>query len=341
MVEVSGDSSASSLVRELSQTAKKTGDEPFLTSKASFATSGFAALSKSSLSPFSTHNSLSTTANNATPFGSVLWRKNPEDLQTDEVPVERVDHVRTTSSGAKASSTSLGFGMKGPSPFASSTALTPNAFAGATFGSGFGSTFGGTKLSSFAAPFGDAKWGGEGDVVTSFGAPAKDDEDDERSESEEEGLGDAAKEQEGGEVNDKFQQQDGKCPLISSFSEGLVKEKSVDTGEEGEESIFSSTRVNLYSWNGTAWKEGGRGTFKLNVPISKLNEAPSVQKTGRFIMRAHQTYRVLLNTPVFKQMEIGDSKGNEPQGKYVSFAVIEDRKPTPYKIRVRPLRSCI
>lgn len=112
--------------------------------------------------------------------------------------------------------------------------------------------------------------------------------------------------------------------------------KSVDTGEEGEQSIFSSPRVNLYSWNGTAWKEGGRGTFKLNVPISNLNEASNLQKTGRFIMRAHQTYRVLLNTPVFKQMKIGDSKGNEPQGKSLSFAVIEDGKPTPYLIKVRP-----
>lgn len=54
-------------------------------------------------------------------------------------------------------------------------------------------------------------------------------------------------------------------------------------------------------------------------------------------MRAHQTYRVLLNTPVFKQMKIGDSKGNEPQGKSLSFAVIEDGKPTPYLIKVRSL----
>ena len=209
--------------RELSQAANKTGDEPFLTSQASFAKSGFAALSKSSLSPFSTHNTSSTTANNATTFGSVLWRRNPEGLQTDQVQVERVDHVRTASSGATPSSSSLGFGMKGASPFATSAASAPNAFAGATFGSGFGNTFGGAKLRSFAAPVGDAKWGGEGGVVTSFGAPAKDEDDDERSESEEESLGDAAKEQEGGEVNDKFHQQDGKCPVISSTTEGWLK----------------------------------------------------------------------------------------------------------------------
>jgi Ran-binding protein 3 len=51
-------------------------------------------------------------------------------------------------------------------------------------------------------------------------------------------------------------------------------------------------------------------------------------------MRAHQTFRVLLNTPIFKQMKIGDSKGNEPTGKSLSFSVIEKGKPTPYLIRV-------
>lgn len=123
--------------------------------------------------------------------------------------------MASTNPGAATSTPSPGFGMKGSSPFASTSALTPIAFAGTTFGGGFGNTFRGTKLSSFAAPVGDAKWGGEGGEVTSFGAPAKEEEGDERSESEEEGLGDAAKEQEGGEFSDKFQQQDGKCPIAS------------------------------------------------------------------------------------------------------------------------------
>ena len=108
----------------------------------------------------------------------------------------------------------------------------------------------------------------------------------------------------------------------------------VATGEDGEESIFSSPRVNLYFWNGKEWKEGGRGTFKLNVTVAKPDDTRSIQKTGRFIMRAHQTYRVLLNTPIFEQMMFGDSKGNEPTGKSLSFSVIEDGKPIPYLIRV-------
>lgn len=190
----------STLVRE-SQPPNKTGDEPFVTF-------GFALLDPT-ISPFGTLSpSPTTTDNNAKTFGSTTpWRNNTEDLQPEEVPMEKVDQFRNASSRA----TALGFGTKGKSSFPSSSVSNPNAFGGATFGSGFGNAFGGAKLSSFAAPIGDAKWGGGDGLVTSFGAPAKDEEDDERSESEEEGPGDALKEQEGCEVNDKFQQQDSKC----------------------------------------------------------------------------------------------------------------------------------
>lgn len=51
-------------------------------------------------------------------------------------------------------------------------------------------------------------------------------------------------------------------------------------------------------------------------------------------MRAHQTYRVLLNTPIFKQLKIGDKDGNAPRGRVIAFAGIEDGKPIPYQIRV-------
>lgn len=211
----------------MSQPSIKTRDEPFPTSKAAFTTSAFAPLSDSSISPFGILGPLSTTTtNNAKTFGSLLGHKNPEDPNPDEVPVEKLDQVRSASSGVSASSTSPGFGIERSSPFASSSVLTPNAFAGAVFGSGFGNSFGGAKLSSFAAPVGDATWGSGGGVVTSFGAPAKDEEDDERSESEEEGLGDAAKEQEGGEADDKFQQQDGKCPIRPGFLKGCLSEIS-------------------------------------------------------------------------------------------------------------------
>jgi Ran-binding protein 3 len=98
--------------------------------------------------------------------------------------------------------------------------------------------------------------------------------------------------------------------------------------------LFSSSRAGLFSWDGSAWREGGKGLFKLNLSVPGSEASEDYHRSGRFIMRAHQTFRVLLNTPIFKQMKIGDSKGNEPTGKSLSFSVIEKGKPTPYLIRV-------
>lgn len=98
--------------------------------------------------------------------------------------------------------------------------------------------------------------------------------------------------------------------------------------------MFTTNRANLFAFEDGTWKERGRGVFKLNVATAHSDEPNVSHKKGRFIMRAHQTYRVLLNTPVFKQMQIGDSKGKEPPGKQLSLAVIEGGKPTPYLVRV-------
>ena len=58
-------------------------------------------------------------------------------------------------------------------------------------------------------------------------------------------------------------------------------------------------------------------------------------------MRAHQTYRVLLNAPVFKQMSVGDSRGSEPTGKSFAFAVIEEGKPVPHMVKVCGSYRCM
>ena len=107
----------------------------------------------------------------------------------------------------------------------------------------------------------------------------------------------------------------------------------MDTGEEGEESLLTCARAKLYAWEG-GWKERGAGAFKFNVATSYSGVSNEPQKKARFIMRAHQTYRVLLNTPVFKEMNIGDAKGNEPPTKQFFIAVIEGGKVTPYFVRV-------
>ena len=75
--------------------------------------------------------------------------------------------------------------------------------------------------------------------------------------------------------------------------------------------------------------------FKFNVLGQPPDEATKAQRGGRFIMRAHQTYRVLLNEPVFKEMLVGDAKGSEPKSRSFAFAVIEKGKAVPHMIRVR------
>ncbi len=50
-------------------------------------------------------------------------------------------------------------------------------------------------------------------------------------------------------------------------------------------------------------------------------------------MRAHQTFRVLLNAPVLEGMTIGD-RGKEPNGKSFQFAAIEDGKIVPHLLKV-------
>ena len=79
--------------------------------------------------------------------------------------------------------------------------------------------------------------------------------------------------------------------------------------------------------------------FKLNVVVSSENPAEE-QKTGRFIMRAHQTYRVLLNQTIFPHMKVGDRSGNEPSGKAFAFAVLEDGKPIPHMVKVCLTTPC-
>ena len=71
--------------------------------------------------------------------------------------------------------------------------------------------------------------------------------------------------------------------------------------------------------------------------VFKLNKNASEDATGtsaRFIMRAHQTFRVLLNAPVLKSMTVGDAKGNEPEKKSFWFGAIEEGRIVPHFVKV-------
>ena len=301
------------------------------TSTAAFASSGFAALSGSSTSPFGTLGA-KTISINASPFASVI-ASDVQRLGGSEMTSKELKAATNGTFGSAAANTASGFSAIGPPNFSTAGATNLRTFGGSTSGSGFGSGFGGApKLTSFAAPTGDAKWGSDSPEVKRFGAPNQDPEDEESS-----GCGDEAEEtkaEQNEEADGRFQQQGSKFTDISGSQRRITQYLIVETGEDGEETIFSSPRAALFRFDGSSWKEGGRGMFKFNVRGQTSDAATEAQKSGRFIMRAHQTYRVLLNEPVFKDMLVGDAKGNEPKSRSFAFAVIEKGKAVPHMIRV-------
>lgn len=52
------------------------------------------------------------------------------------------------------------------------------------------------------------------------------------------------------------------------------------------------------------------------------------------IMRAEGVYRVILNTPVFKDMNFGGPGGVEPTGKSINLGGLEDGKVVPLLLKV-------
>ncbi|KAI4262499.1 MAG: hypothetical protein L6R42_002324 [Xanthoria sp. 1 TBL-2021] len=273
----------------------------------SFAASGFAAMSGSSTSPFGAFGA---------PTASVFGSKPVSNFGAAGTGNTGVNGVSTSQNNAPSA-----FGAS-PSPFLSSSSMTTGSgfgitgagskstgFGGSVFGSGFGNpTAGAPRLSSFAAPTSDVAIPKSTENKTAFGVQA-DDSGEEDGGSE----GDANPEDtEAGddETDSRFEQQE------------------VETGEAGEESIFMSPRAQLYNFDSGGWKEKGRGVFKLNV-----SESEGARK-ARFIMRANQTFRVLVNQPVFKKMQVGDRQGREPSGKQFSFAVIDQGRPTPHLLKL-------
>lgn len=51
-------------------------------------------------------------------------------------------------------------------------------------------------------------------------------------------------------------------------------------------------------------------------------------------MRTDGVHRLVLNTPVFKDMNVGTHDGQEPSGKTMHLTGLEEGKPTGYQIKV-------
>jgi hypothetical protein len=106
---------------------------------------------------------------------------------------------------------------------------------------------------------------------------------------------------------------------------------TVETGEEEEKTRFSC-KAKLFHFSDGEWKERGLGTFKINV---KEPKDPGKDKiSARMIMRADGVLRVMLNTPIFKGMTVGDVSGEEPKGKQINLLSLDEGRSVPLLLRV-------
>ncbi|KAK1148618.1 hypothetical protein N8T08_008503 [Aspergillus melleus] len=262
------------------------------------------------------------------PFGSL----GASSAKKEEEPKP----AATTSSSAFASSTLAAFSGSEQSPFGSLGSSTPSVFKssetaaskpaatgfaaaagssgfsalGSGF-SGFGGGFGATKpkagLTSFASPSVPTALSGSSKDKP-FGAPA---DDEEEEDNKEEKVDSGPGEFEQDKTDERF------------------FERPIETGEEEEKTYFSC-KAKLFQFSDKEWRERGIGTFKVNV---KVTDGKEDKKSTRLIMRADGVGRVMLNTPIFKGMTVGDAASNEPNSKHIHLASLESGRSVPILLR--------
>lgn len=202
-------------------------------------------------------------------------------------------------------STNSGFGSLGQS----------NGLGGSAFGSGasglkgFG---GGGGLTSFASAKPAAASTNSSKPLKAFGAPVdNDDEGENEDDGEDEHGAKSPLSKESDRQDERFYQQD------------------VETGEEDELTEFSC-RAKLYNFTEVTegkkeWKERGLGVLRLNVGKIQ-HDAKDLRPKARLLMRADGSHRVILNTPVKKEIKFGTPKGEAPSNGYLYFMGTVDGK---------------
>ncbi len=169
-------------------------------------------------------------------------------------------------------------------------------------GSGFGGLGGGSGLTSFASGKPSAALASSSKPSASFGAPAPETD-------EVEGEADA--DEESGIKSPLAQEEDRQDERF--YTQNLA------TGEEEEQTDFTC-RAKLYNFVTGAegkkeWKERGLGTVRLNCKRATEDSKTS----ARLVMRAEGSYRVILNTPIKKEIKFGAPSGGPPEGGYLYF----------------------
>lgn len=298
---------------------------PENTSSSAFASSGLATFASSEKSPFGANAPATGGFGGSSGFGG-------------------------TSAGF-GRGTASGFGAAKPAGFGSTS-----GFGGASpFGqkpSGFGSqgAFGagatpnpfGSTTSAFAGS-NATQWG----KAKPFGSKVENEE-----EAGDEGEGDAELEKEEDlKPDSRFHEQIGTfCSGCNTTVTNVIP--TVETGEEEEDTIFNC-RAKLFHFEEKQWKERGVGSLKINVRYEPIKTTPAgedkngddsrdieagieaMERRARVLMRTDGVHRVILNSPVFKEMNVGTKEGDEPTGRTMMLTGMEDGKPKGFQIRVR------
>ncbi|KAF2484824.1 hypothetical protein BDY17DRAFT_351697 [Neohortaea acidophila] len=274
-------------------------------------TSGFGAIGKSS-GGFGAGGSFATTSKSTT-----LTEGSKQDADKTKSP----------------SSSAFGGALGQQSAFSSAgtgtgTGLSTFASGASGFGKlggsgGFGSTFGGGSgfgglgsggLTTFASGKPSASLLSSSKATKPLGAPADDAEDAEDA-GEDPGPDDSGFKSPISQTSDKQDER--------------FYAQDLETGEE-EETTAYSCRAKLYNFADIGdgkkeWKERGLGVVRLNVSHGSAGKEETRLK-ARLLMRAEGSHRVILNTPVKKEIKVGAPDGGKPQGGNVFFMGAVDGK---------------
>ncbi|KAK1058614.1 hypothetical protein LTR74_013252 [Friedmanniomyces endolithicus] len=291
--------------------------EPPQTSSSAFTSSGFGSLASSTSSGFGaigkSTGGFGTGGGFATGSRTVTAETGEEDLKPDTSASIFGGALGQKSAFTAAPKSSSGFGSGSSSGFGT----LGNGFgSGLGGGLGSGSSFGGATgggLSTFSSSKSGAPLGGRSKLTSPrpFGAAADEEENGDEDGGEEDSTG-------------------VKSPGALSQDEDKQDERfyvqSLETGEEDEETEYSC-RAKVYNYATTKledgstkkeWRERGLGVLRFNVNRGRGGREGERPK-ARFLMRADGSHRVVLNTPVSKEIKVGAPMGGPPQGGLMLF----------------------
>jgi Ran-binding protein 3 len=267
------------------------------TPPSAFASSGFGALAGSSASGFGALGKTSGGPGLGGGFAS-----------GDGSALKDKGQLSTFASGPAASG---GFGSSA-SGFGKLGGASSGGFGGGLGGTGFSSLGGGGGLSSFASGKPDIPLGGSSKPARAFGSPALEEDADD-----------------GGDEGDDKSGMRSPLAQEEDKQDERFYEQEIETGEEGEITEMTC-RAKIYNWAAVEdgkkeWRERGVGVLRLNVTRPSAEDEDS-QPKARLLMRADGSHRVLLNTPVRREIQFGTPTGDKPTGGYIFFSGTIDNK---------------